>query len=370
MAKRRRLEAPGAAELADLEAGFAARPATGGIGLPNAPIAQIAGDIARSADPLDLQKRVSNARDSVDATAWRQAQVDGRVVSELPLDAIILDHVMRDRMVVDVAELDELKASIRTNGLRLPIEVVPLEGDQYGLISGWRRVTALQQLQVEDPKFGSVMAFVRPAYESGALYTAMVEENELRAQLTPYERGRIAVMSARLGAFSDTEAAIETIFAAASKAKRSKIRSFAYVHEELGDMLQFPTDLSERNGLRLAYALREGYGPQLRAVLRGSGQSGPTYEWALLEPIIATAEAVERLPNPAKANRGGRPRTQIARPSGRQEPLANGISMERVLHEDGYSIRLRGAVVDAEMIDLLMDDLRRCLSPLPVRPFP
>ena len=179
--------------------------------------AQISVEIGRGADPLDLQKRVSNARDSVDATAWRQAQVDGRVVSELPLDAIILDHVMRDRMVVDVAELDELKASIRTNGLRLPIEVVPLEGDQYGLISGWRRVTALQQLQVEDPKFGSVMAFVRPAYESGALYTAMVEENELRAQITPYERGRIAVMSARLGAFVDTEAAIETIFAAASK---------------------------------------------------------------------------------------------------------------------------------------------------------
>jgi ParB family chromosome partitioning protein len=214
------------------------------------------------------------------------------------------------------------------------------------------------------------MAFVRPSYESGALYTAMVEENELRAQLTPYERGHIAVMSARLGAFVDTEAAIETIFAAASKAKRSKIRSFAYVHEELGDMLQFPTDLSERNGLRLAYALREGFGPQLRAALHGSRHSGPAFEWALLEPIVAAAEAVERLPDPGKSNRGGRPKTQFARPSGRQEPLANGISMERVLHEDGYSIRLRGAVIDAEMIDLLMDDLRRRLGPIPVRQLP
>jgi hypothetical protein len=40
--------------------------------------------------------------------------------------------------------------------------------------------------------------------------------------------------------------------------------------------------------------------------------------------------------------------------------------MERVLHEDGHSIRLRGAVVDAEMVNLLMDDLRRRLSPLPL----
>jgi ParB family chromosome partitioning protein len=370
MAKRRRLEAPGAAELADLEAGFAAKPPPDRMGLTTAPIAQIAGDIARSADPLDLQTRVSNARDSVEASAWRQAQNEGRVVSELPLDAIILDHVMRDRMVVDMAEMEELKSSIRTNGLRMPIEVVPLDAGQYGLISGWRRVTALQQLRTEDPRFGTVMAFVRPTCEAGAAYTAMVEENELRAQLTPYERGRIAVMSARLGAFADTEAAIETIFATASRAKRSKIRSFAYVHEELGDMLQFPTDLSERIGLRLAHALREGFAPQLRDALRGSAQSGPTYEWALLEPIIAAAEAVERLPAPGKVNRGGRPRTQFAKPSGRQEALANGISMERVLHEDGYSIRLRGDVVDAEMVDLLMDDLRRRLSPLAVRQRP
>lgn len=56
MAKRRRLEAPGAAELADLEAGFAAKPSLDRMGLTAAPIAQIAGDIARASDPLDLDK--------------------------------------------------------------------------------------------------------------------------------------------------------------------------------------------------------------------------------------------------------------------------------------------------------------------------
>ena len=358
MAKRRRLETPGAAELADLEAGFAARLPGDRSGLA-APIAQIAGDIARATEPLNLEKRIANARDSHDAAAWRQAQDEGRVVSDLPLDAIVLDHVLRDRMVVEASEMEELKASIRSNGLRHPVEVIALDAGQYGLISGWRRITALLELRAENAGFATVKAFVRPAPEAGALYTAMVEENELRAQLTPYERGRIAVMAARLGAFVDTEAAIETIFAAASKAKRSKIRSFAYVHEELGDRLQFPTELSERNGLRLAYALREGYGDALRQALRGALRSGPTYEWALLEPI-------ERLPEPDKINRGGRPRTQFARPSGHRESLANGISMERVLHEDGYSIRLRGQVVDVEMVELLMDDLRRRLSPLPV----
>ena len=367
MAKRRRLEAPGAAELADLEAGFAAKPTPDRLGL-GAPIAQIAGEIARAAAPLDVDKRVSIARDSVDAEAWRLAQIEGRVISEIGLDSIDMEHMMRDRMVIDASEIDELKSSIRANGLRLPIEVVAIEGGRYGLISGWRRLTALQQMQEQDPEANyTVKAFIRPPHEAGALYTAMVEENELRAQITPYERGRIAVMSARLGAFVDTEAAIETIFAAASKAKRSKIRSFALVHEELGDMLQFPTDLSERNGLRLAFALREGFGHKLRPALRGSARSGPTYEWALLEPIVSAAEAVERLPDDGYVNRGGRPRKQFDRPDGNSESLANGITMQRVYHEDGYSIRLRGAVVDAEMVELLMGQLRRLLGPLPVR---
>jgi ParB family chromosome partitioning protein len=221
------------------------------------------------------------------------------VVVDLPLGSIIPDHVLRDRMVVDAPEMAELKSSIRAHGLRLPIEVVPLADGRFGLISGWRRVTALQQLQDEAGGIATVKAFVR------ALHTAMVEENELRAKLTPCERGRIAVMAAHEGAFGDTEAAIDAIFAAASRAKRSKIRSFTCAHEELGDMLHFPTDLSERNGLRLAYALREGAAPQLRAALRGSRQSGPACEWAWPEPVVAASEAIERGCDENAVNRGG-----------------------------------------------------------------
>ncbi|MEO8242346.1 MAG: ParB N-terminal domain-containing protein [bacterium] len=358
MAKRRRLEAPDAGELADLEAGFAAKPAPDRTGF-GAPIAQIAGEIARAAEPLDVEKRVSMARDSVDAEAWRAANSQGRVISDLPLDRIDIDYMMRDRIVVEASELEELKSSILAHGLRLPIEVISQDDGRYGLVSGWRRVTVLRQLQAEDPTHATIKAIIRPPYEAAELYTAMVEENELRSQVSPYERGRIAVVATNLGAFPDTEAAIETIFAAASKAKRSKIRSFAHVHDELGDMLQFPTDLSERNGLRLAYALREGFGNEMRAALQGSPRGGPALEWALLEPVVAAAEAVERSPD-----RGGRPKARFAKPSGRPESLANGVSMERVLHEDGYSIRLRGSVVDVTMVDLLMDQLRRWLSKL------
>lgn len=77
------------------------------------------------------------------------------------------------------------------------------------------------------------------------------------------------------------------------------------------------------------------------------------------------AEAAERLPDATQINRGGRPR-KFDRPLAHTEALANGITMQAVYHEDGYAIRLRGRVVDAEMADLMMDQLRRLLSPLPV----
>lgn len=353
MAKRRRLEAPGAAELADLEAGFAAKPVPDRISL-GAPIAQIAGEIARANDPQDTEKRVSIARDSVDAEAWRLAQSEGRVVAELPLTAILLDHLMRDRLVVDADEIEELKASIRTNGLRLPIEVVALPEGRYGLISGWRRVTAIQALHREDPSLpATIKAFLRPSHEAGALYTAMVEENELRAQITPYERGRIAVMAAQQGAFTDTEAAIDTIFATASKAKRSKIRSFAAVHAALGNALRFPTELSERNGLRLAQALREGHGVELAQSLSRATPADAAEEWAMLEPVLARAETQERQPA-----RGGRPR-RIPPPA---PVFPKGIRVERVLHDGGYAIRLTGAAVTAELVDQVIAELQQRLD--------
>lgn len=353
MAKRRRLEAPDATELADIEAGFAAKPVPDRMGLA-APIAQVAAEAARLAPPLDTETRVAQARDATDAGAWRRAQADGRVLAEVPLDAIVTEHLVRDRMVVARSDLDELKQSIRDHGMRLPVEVVALEAGQYGLVSGWRRVTVLQELRSETGGPETVRALVRPAGEAGATYTAMVEENELRAQLSPYERGRIAVVAADQGAFASPDAAVDGIFSAASKAKRSKIRSFALVHEELGDLLSFPTDMSERNGLRLAHALRQGFVAELRAALALAPRSDSVREWASLEPLVRKAEAVER-----QAARGGRPKTRLVEePAGAREELANGITMERVAHEDGYSIRLRGRGVDAELVAAMMDEIR------------
>ena len=98
----------------------------------------------------------------------------------------------------------------------------------------------------------------------GGTFAAMVEENEIRASLSHYERGRIAVIAAQQGAFVNAEEAVNAFFPMASKGKRSKIRSFALIFEELGDMLTLPDLIREKDGLKIAAALREGAEARLR----------------------------------------------------------------------------------------------------------
>ena len=160
MAKRRKLEAPDAAELAALEEGFAAKPVPDRFGITVPPIASVVAEAARLSEPGTPEQRVKAARDASDAGAWREAVEQGRVVENLPLAAIALDHIVRDRMSVSREEMEELKTSLRTSGQRLPVEVVPVGDGRYGLISGWRRVTALREL-AEQGGVQTVRAIVR-----------------------------------------------------------------------------------------------------------------------------------------------------------------------------------------------------------------
>ncbi|MEM9496464.1 MAG: ParB N-terminal domain-containing protein [Pseudomonadota bacterium] len=360
MAKRRKLELPDKADLDKLEEGFAAKPLSVKSSLA-APIAQVAADSAQAGSAMSAAERAAQAKDGADAEAWRVAQADGRVLLDLPLGAIQIGYLSRDRVSIMREELDELKHSLVANGQRLPIEVVPLEDDpgRYGLISGWRRYTACRELQEFGlEEFGTIKALVRQPTDAASAYTAMVEENEIRASLSPYERGRVAVVAAGQGAFATPDAAVNEIFAAASKAKRSKIRSFALVHEELGDLLNFGEDLSERAGLRLANAIREGYGETLRDQLeRGSGESAAV-EWAVMEEVVLKAEDLAMGPD-----RSGRAR-QKRHPAGRTAAieLANGASIESVKRGSTYSIDFKGKNVDEELIDTVMLEIKRLLG--------
>ena len=88
------------------------------------------------------------------------ARALGRMVVTVPLSDVVLDHLVRDRMALDEGEMEALKASLRARGQQTPVELTDLGGGRYGLISGWRRLTALRRLHAEsgEDRFAEIQA--------------------------------------------------------------------------------------------------------------------------------------------------------------------------------------------------------------------
>ena len=367
MAKRRNLEIPSSAELAQMEAEFRRETAMSRVNV--APIAQVAAETAAAFDPRGAEERAEAARDRVVAKDFRAAQDRGLVMLELALDQIDADALVRDRVVIDTEELEELKASIARNGLRLPVEVFakdPVgqgggskpngEAARYGLLSGYRRMMAIRALReaTRDPRYDKIKAVLREPEVMGGSFAAMVEENEIRAGLSHFERGRIAVIAAQQGAFANVEAAVDALFPVASKAKRSKIRSFALIFEELGDLLRYPDQIKERDGLRIAQALRDGGEARFRAGLARGSALDAEDEARQIAAILAELDRPR--PDPRK---GGRPR----REQGPRATLSSGHVLSAEQDARGWSIRLAGAhPVERELVEVLVEELRLLLE--------
>ncbi len=246
-------------------------------GTPRGPISQVSGDAATRAALDDLAGELREARDS------------GRLIQSLPLDAIDMNHLVRDRVVADDQEMDALMQSIRTRGQQHPVEVVQLGAGRYGLISGWRRMTALSRLHAAgESGFDHVLAMLRRPETAADAYLSMVEENEVRVGLSYYERARIAAKATEQGVYSSEKAALLALFASASRAKRSKIRSFLPIYHELDAVLRFAAAIPERLGLRLSRALVENPGlvAELQRSLTARAPDNAESEAALIETVL------------------------------------------------------------------------------------
>lgn len=369
MVKRRRLEAPSSADLDRIEQQFRSEtpdrpnPARG-----LAPIAQVAAETAAQIQPEDAETRAGRAKAEADAARLQAAQEYGLLMVEIPLEEIDEAALIRDRMTMSEEAITELRLSIAAHGLRLPIEVFELEkpgraGQRYGLLSGYRRFLATRGLLelTEAVKYQKIRALIRPREDTGSAFVSMIEENEVREELSHFERGRIAVIAANQGAFANTEDAVDKLYATGSKAKRSKIRSFALIFEELGDMLQFPERLTERRGLRLAAALRRGAEAELRGCLSQHMPGDADEEWAMLEPVISDLEAA-----PNDSGRGGRPRTRPPVHYGWMDDqtlvTSAGITIRRARDGRGHILRLEGEALTSDLMESLMLEIRALLE--------
>lgn len=309
-----------------------------------APIADVAADSSASAALAEVAGELSRAREG------------GRMVRALPLDQIELGYLVRDRIWVDDEEMAALIASIRDRGQQTPIEVVALPAGGYGLISGWRRCQALMRLQQEGVGDGMVLALERRPESASDAYRAMVEENEIRAGLSYFERARIVEVAVAQGVFESRKQALQTLFAAASRAKRSKIGSFVTLVDALGETLRYPQAIGERLGLRLAKQIEQA--PAAAETIAMACDAAPRNtaeeELAVLTRWVGDAEASEAAtsaPAPqVKKSPAPRPMTSQPRPGleVRFHPEKNRLELSGVgLTEELHAALLRWIAQEA-----------------------
>lgn len=338
MAKRKRLTPPdpSAINAGPLETKSMFPTATDDRGA-KAPISGVASDAAAVAALQDLSDTMT------------QARATGRMVIDVALDDVVTDYIERDRMAVDDGEMQALRDSLRARGQQTPIELVALKDQprKFGLISGWRRCHALKMLHDEtgEDRFASVQALLRLPETAAAAYLAMVEENEIRADLSYFERARIAVHCANNGVFETDHAALTGLYANASRSRRSKIGSFMPIVRSFGDLLKFPDAMSERLGLELAQAMRSDpkTPAKIRRMLGAKVLPDAGAETAVLK------SAISKLKEPNKA---------VSESNATQNTLP-GLSVS----QRNNALTLKGPALTQDVQTALLDWLSKHLKP-------
>ena len=296
---------------------------------PAPPIASVAGDASTVAALEELYETL------------RLARAEGRMITPIAIDQIDETYLVRDRVVADGEDMDALKTSLSARGQQTPIEVVDLGADRYGLISGWRRLQALRAIGQDTAK-----AIITAPREAPDAYIAMIEKNEIRVGLSYFERARIVVKAVEGNVFGSHKTALQSLFSTASRAKRSKIKSFIPVVEALGAHLKFPADLGERFGLQLSKALiNDPYAPRrMSSALSAKSVSTAQEEFDILDEALKQGlETKERPLKPkAKAN------------TPRQISPVTGIQAST----SGRSIILQGKGVDPALFTDLLQWLK------------
>ncbi|WP_138470021.1 ParB N-terminal domain-containing protein [Poseidonocella sp. HB161398] len=259
------------------------------------PIGKMAGSAASNVEEELLRLRRENTGLQADRTALAEAREDGRVVELVPIQEIDLHALARDRRMLDRdgEAWAELKASIAARGQQVPVELGPRERSdgKWRLISGYRRVSVLRELFEEtgDPQYAEVRALIRLPRATLEDMVAMIEENEIRQDVSFYERGRICCLAAEQGICETVDDAILALFPNSSRNRRYKIRNFTVVHNVFGPYLDYPEAIGERLGARLAQAVKDGRERELTAFLsdRDTKFADPAEELALLDAFVA-----------------------------------------------------------------------------------
>lgn len=214
----------------------------------------------------------------------------GLITGMIPVGAIQVTKLIRDRSRRHDPEVEDLKTSLLAVGLSNPIRVEAAGQGGYELVEGWRRLNAYRALLAEtgDARWSEIPAsFTPPGETVGGLYRRMVDENLVRANISWAEMARLARAYAEdgVGGCEDLDQAVNTLYASASAQKRSYIRRFAYLLRRLEKHLEHPEAIPRRLGLALSQRLEAEPALEARIVdrLRQAPRRGAEDEVTILE---------------------------------------------------------------------------------------
>jgi ParB family chromosome partitioning protein len=284
-------------------------------------------------------------------------------VHHVPLAEIDAEALPRDRTRLDPAELAELRDAIALSGLRMPIELFPLAAPRpplrWGLLSGYRRFHAFRALHalsaevgLEPGRFALIPAFLRPRAGLAEQLAQVVEENEIRAPLSPWERGRVACEAWRRRIFPTLDEAVARLFPSVSRQKRARLRAIAQVVEEFDGLLAAPELLNEHRLMRIHHAIQRDFGDIMRAALELTRRTTPEAQWELLLSYLIEAEEppAKKAP-PRRPGRPGRPR--------RIATIRDTLIVRRARTGEGWVLHFHGEEATSSLVDEIIDDIER-----------
>ena len=127
-------------------------------------------------------------------------------------------------------------------------------------------------------------------------------------------------------------------------------------------LLTEPERLSLRQLLRLGTALRNGFEEVIVAALETTKLKDPDTQWSTILPYLVESErfvTTDADPGaafmPVKTETRGRPR-RIARPR-------PGLTIRREMTREGYVLRFSGPDASSGLLDEVLDEIERWLSP-------
>lgn len=113
---------------------------------------------------------------------------------EPPLKVVMIDRKNiiinpDNRKIYRIGDVSRLKEDIKTNGIRQPLEVVELDGGNYKLIGGERRLTACEELAKEgDTRFEALPCVILKLKYDDDEKIALITANATARDLTDGER--------------------------------------------------------------------------------------------------------------------------------------------------------------------------------------